>query len=340
MKLLRFLILITLGTLAIAQVKNHTCVPSGYSRICLLEDIYYERNGTTTHVFPEKQSHVRIGSIGSWVNKHSHIPYFDAELYLMLGKPPILEAMNVGIETLDILTTLKHANFADNNIRTTWVTGYEDDNAEPALVYLDLSQNWLRQLPNGIGKLVNLEVLNLGSNSLDTIPPNTLTRLTKLRIVNLFFNNLHQLSTELFPTSLTHLDLYYNNLAQLEYANLHFPALETLNLERNHLRQIDASALILAMPALKIVGISGNSIGEDQLRTALGVFRRRNITFRNDADEEACFHDENTVEGVCLPGSSAEPMGVAQAVVFTVMVVMVGVVFVLVTRWVLRAMNK
>uniref|UniRef100_A0A1Q3FPF0 Putative leucine-rich repeat protein n=1 Tax=Culex tarsalis TaxID=7177 RepID=A0A1Q3FPF0_CULTA len=340
MKLLRTLMVIALGSLATAEVENHVCIPTGYSRICILEDINYQLNGTTTHVFPEGQKHIRIRETDDWKSKHSNIPHFDTGLYLLLGNPTVLEARNVGIETLDIPPTLRHGNFKDNSIRTSWVTVNEEDNVEPSLVYLNLANNWISQLPNGIQRLGNLEILILDSNSIETIPPNTLTKLTKLKIVSISFNSLHRFSTELFPTSLTYLDLFLNNLDHdLEYDKLHFPAMETLNLERNRLKQIDASALIMAMPQLKTVRISGNSFSEDQLRSAVEVFRRRNITFQSEVDEESCFYDEDTVEGVCLQ-LEEEPMGVPQAIVFTVMVVMVAVIFVLVTRWVLRQMNK
>lgn len=305
-----------------------------------MENVQYELGGTTTHVFPDSLRHVRIGSAGNWLEKQSHISHVDSGLYLLLGRPPVLELLNVGIETLEIPPTLRHGHFADNEIHKSWV-GEDENGVEPSLVYLDLSENWMRQLPTGIERLVNLEVLNLGSNSIADIPRNTLTKLTKLWYVNLCYSNLHRFSMDQFPPSISHLELYLNNLDHLNYTELHFPAMEVLNLERNQLKQIDTSALIWTMPRLRMIRIGGNRLDEQELWDAVRVLRSHNISYRNDADDTACYYDEKIVDGVCLPESMyRKPMGTGQAVLFTVMVVMVGVVFVLVTRWVLREMKK
>ncbi|KAL1377836.1 hypothetical protein pipiens_000577, partial [Culex pipiens pipiens] len=115
-----------------------------------------------------------------------------------------------------------------------------------------------------------------------------------LEVINLWF------STQVFPKSLTYLSLYSNEIKLLNYGDLYFPSLETLNLERNDLPSIDASAMMLAMPKLKVVRIGGNPIDPNEFRLAVQQFRKHNVSVNDEADEAACLYKEQVVEGVCV----------------------------------------
>lgn len=328
--------LLILVSLTSGTVKNHTCIPTGYTNICILEYVYYNRNFTTQHIFPQGYQYIRIGNSG-WRNGiESVIPVFDVKMYKEMGQPQALEVTNVLMAELEIPRKVSYGNFADNSLK--WFS-VEDDNIEPMMTYLDLSRNSIGNLTN-ITALVKLEVLYFHNNHIVTLEPNVLSKLTKLKILDLDYNNIHHLSGEFFPSSVTHLRLYYNEIKELQYSDLSLPSLELLNLERNKLSSFDASALILAMPKLKQVGLGGNHFGKEELLKALEVFKRHNISYVQEGDEVSCYYSDEIIEGVCVNRNVIGASGWTKAVLLTMLTLLIGIIFVLVVRWVFIAMHK
>lgn len=208
----------------------------------------------------------------------------------------------------------------------------------PALVYLDLTNNYLRNI-SAIKSLINLEVLFLADNFISSIDPSTMKDLTKLRYLDLRYNGLSKLSLNVFPKSLTHLSLQRGNIADLDLKYLYYPALEVFNIERNDLTSIDGAALILAMPKLKMVLVGGNKFDKSHLLELLDLFQRHNISVRNEADEASCWYDEEeAIGGICL-AKLPPPRSVFSDILFSLAVILVAIAMAVTVRWVFRAMN-
>ncbi|KAL6846392.1 hypothetical protein ACP4OV_023840 [Aristida adscensionis] len=81
-----------------------------------------------------------------------------------------------------------------------------------ALTYLDLSSNWLKQIPEELCALTNLECLNLSNNEQITEVPVRLGELTKLRFLFLSSTGIKYMPTEVISslTELQVLDLITN----------------------------------------------------------------------------------------------------------------------------------
>lgn len=321
--------------LADAANKNHTCIPTGQPNLCLLEYVYYTRNQTTVHTFPKGYSHISIGNCGWSKGTESVIHNFDLEFYAQLGRPQAVEIMNVMMDTLEIPRALRLGNFADNFLK--WFS-IEQAEAAPELVYLDLESNYLSNLTN-ISGLVNLETLYLQSNRIEALEKDHLKPLTKLKILNLNFNQIYSFSGRGLPHSLTDLGLSTNSLTTLNYSDLYMPSLEMLNIESNELQTIDVSALMLALPKLRTIRLSENSMRKDTLLPILQEFDRHNVSYKNEGYDPGCNYQHTNIEGICVM-SEYVGQGWFKSTALSILTVLIAVVFVLTVRWVYIAMNK
>lgn len=325
--------IVLLASLAGATVNNYTCVPTGIAHLCVLEHVYYIWNQTTSYIFPKGYSHVRIGNQG-W-KKESIVHHFDAELYSALGQPDTIEINNVMMDTLVIPRTVQLGNFANNYLN--WFS-IEPGKTPPELIFLDLAQNEFTNLTN-LSSLVNLEALYLQRNLIKIIEQNVLKSLTKLKVLKLDHNLINRLSGEGLPHSLFHLGLFGNKFKTLNYSDLYMPSVEILNMERNELESIDASALILAMPKLKTIRLDDNYFGKAALTLALQVFKRNNVSYHDEGDNSHCLWRNDRIEGVCQTADSERP-GWITSTALTVLTLLVATVFVLTVRWVFISMKK
>lgn len=321
---------------AILLHRNHTCAPSGYSKICILDFTKYNQDQKhVTHTFPTNQSHIRIvGDTRTW-DYYRKVLDFDGKLYELLGRPAVLEVRDHAVRNLEIPRGIRQGFFTRSYNRNLTV---EPGTDTPALVYLDLTNNYLRNI-SAIKSLINLEVLFLADNFISSIDPSTMKDLTKLRYLDLHYNGLSKLLLNVFPKSLTHLSLQRANIADLDLKYLYYPALEMFNIERNDLTSIDGAALILAMPKLKMVLVGGNRFDKSHLLELLDLFQRHNISIRNEADEASCWYDEEeAIGGVCL-AKLPPPRSVFRDILFSLAVILVAIAMAVTVRWVFRAMN-
>jgi len=159
------------------------------------------------------------------------------------------------------------------------------------LNFLDISEAGLKVLPTEVGNLVNLTQLVLKGDSLTSIP-DTVSTLTKLKLLDLsknYLSNLpdlsgmEQLSTLnlslnkfiQFPdvgiekcTQLSYVDLSVNDLTDIStLEQSHLPHLVEMNLNRNSLPTISGS-IKENWPALRKLNLSDNKI--KQLPSKLG----------------------------------------------------------------------
>lgn len=146
-----------------------------------------------------------------------------------------LDLSNVGITTfpkcLLKLRNIEELDLSRNQLKTI----PEFINQLTGLRWLDLHSNQIEQLPESIGLLGSLVHLNLCNNNLDSagLSPQ-IGNLRNLQVLNLGMNRLNALPPTLaFLTNLTELGLFDNLLTQVpECINL-LPNLTKLNTKRN-----------------------------------------------------------------------------------------------------------
>lgn len=313
----------------------HSCFPGSFKDICILGHVFYNRSNDIRHVFPQNYSIIRVGNDGWAKGIDSVIGVFDGQLYAELGHPSAVEILDAEVETLEIPRALRHANFADNRLKTFWI---EHGDAEPSLSYLDLGQNSISSLIN-ISAFVNLETIYLYNNRIEALELNVFKNFAKLKMLNLNYNQVTALSGDYFPPSLTYLGLYYNDMKTLNYSALQLPSLETLNIERNYLSTLDVARLLLGLPKLRMLRLGHNQLSHETVLSALELLRQHNVSFRDESEEVSCYFDSEEIEGVCM---ERQPIGSGwpKAVVLSILTILVATLFVLVVRWVFIAMNK
>lgn len=320
---------------SIAVYKIHNCFPSSFTGICILGHVFYNRSHDIKHIFPQNYTLFRIGNDGWSKAINSVIREFDGQLHAELGHPPAVEILDSEVEMLEIPRTLRHANFADNRLKEFWI---EKGETEPLLSYLDLGQNRISNLTN-ITVFVNLETIYLYNNRLEALELNVFKNFTKLKILNVNYNQIAALSGDYFPPTLTYLGLYYNELTTLNYSALQLPSLETLNLERNSLATIDVARLLLGLPKLQLLRLGHNHFSQETLLTALDVLKQHHVNYRDESEEVSCYYDSEEIEGVCM-GKQVLGRGWFKAVVLSIITILMAIGFVLMVRWVFITMNK
>ncbi|XP_055546470.1 internalin A-like [Wyeomyia smithii] len=318
-----------------AKVQNHTCVPSSFRGVCVLEYIFYHPSNTTSHIFPTGYPLIRVHNNWWMRGARSVISHFDAKLYNQLGQPAAVEMISVYMNSLEIPHSLQQANFAENAIDRFTI---EAGTGEPSLSSLDLSSNHISDLAN-ISSLTNLEFLYLAANQITTIDKRILEPLIKLKYLNLNNNKLVQLSLGAIPQSLIFLWLYYNEISVISYdspTTLHF--LEVFNIEGNELKTLDGSALIQAMPRLRIVSFGDNKLDRNSVSEAIDILKRYNVSFSpvNEGDSVNC---DNHIERVCLNEQLMENSWL-KAALLSLLTVATGSAFVWIVWRVFLAMNK
>ncbi|XP_043927515.1 leucine-rich repeat-containing protein 63 [Protopterus annectens] len=120
------------------------------------------------------------------------------------------------------------------------------------LCYLNLSFNYLQQIPNELFYIQNLEVLKLRNNPIKKIPAG-IEKLGKLRTFVISFCLLSALPTGLFCLPcLQFLDVSYNSISSIPNDIQKLRALEFLNVEGNELPALPCGALQLPLKQLRV----------------------------------------------------------------------------------------
>lgn len=320
---------------SIAIEKIHSCFPGSVKDICVLGHVFYNRSQDIKHIFPQNYSIIHIGNSGWKKGLDSVIQVFDGQLYAELGHPPAVWILTAEVEALEIPRALSHANFASNRIEAFWI---ERGDAEPLLSYLDLGLNGLSRLTN-ITAFVNLETIYLQGNNLEVLELNVFKSLTKLKVLNLNYNQLTVLSGSLFPPSLIYLGLQYNDMTTLDYSTLQLPSLEVLNIGHNSLRAIDAGKLLPGLPKLQILLLSHNKLSEESLLLVLQVLKQRNVSYRDETSKASCYYDSEEIEGVCMERQSTVG-GRLKIIGLSILPISIAILFLLLMYWVYAFMNK
>jgi hypothetical protein len=116
---------------------------------------------------------------------------------------------------------------------------------------LYLYTNQLAEVPKGLDKLTQLNVLNLGDNQLTNVKG--LEKLTQLKKLSLYKNQLTEVKGLENFTELTYLNLYGNQLTKLPKDLEKLTQLEDLDLQHNpNLTKAQIAELQKALPNCKI----------------------------------------------------------------------------------------
>jgi len=158
--------------------------------------------------------------------------------------------------------TVRHYSVAGNQIyriSAESLLGLDD------LVSLDLSENFISELPNDLFRSTSqLRVLRLNGNRLESIPATSLLQLHNLQQLLLTRNKIVSLSGEAKFTSpsLLTLDLSGNDIVEVPDLFLdRFPRLCDLRLSKNHLTSVEMKKWTRHEHGLEILDMSSNSIG-------------------------------------------------------------------------------
>ena len=127
-----------------------------------------------------------------------------------------------------------------------------------ALQYLELSVNYLNQIPESLSQLSALQTLDLGHNELKSLPE-SLSKLTALQTLDLTSNQLTSLPEHFGKlTALQTLDLTWNQLTSLPESFSQLTALQDLDLASNQLTSLPEHFGKLS--ALQTLNLSSNKL--------------------------------------------------------------------------------
>ncbi|WP_027000327.1 leucine-rich repeat domain-containing protein [Eisenibacter elegans] len=112
---------------------------------------------------------------------------------------------------------------------------------------LNVSYNRLKTLPESLGALLELESLDISNNYFRNHLPAVVYRLERLRVLDVRFNKIRQLSEDIVQLqALESINLRSNELVELPQALGHLPELRAIDLQGNHLLDLSQMCLVLA----------------------------------------------------------------------------------------------
>lgn len=133
------------------------------------------------------------------------------------------------------------------------------------LTYLDLADNNLSEISIEVGKLKNLQVLNLKGNRIKSLPKE-IGELVKLESLDLSENKIAELPPELFGLKeLIYLSLHKNKLKDISSNIGKLKSLRELDLSGNELDNLPLEISLLPYLSRQELNIDGNNIPSDSL---------------------------------------------------------------------------
>jgi len=136
-------------------------------------------------------------------------------------------------QALTTFHTLTHLNIGNNVI--TCIDNLTSGNIQQSLTVLDVSNNSLAFIPETIGKLTSLIVLDLSHNCIKNSLPESLATISHLSELSLAWNRIDKVSVgSLMSLQQLHsIDLSYNKLKTISQQLFFHPSLKFLNLSGN-----------------------------------------------------------------------------------------------------------
>lgn len=144
------------------------------------------------------------------------------------------------------------------------ILSHNDFRGLASLILLDLSQNELTEIPDGVfGTLSKLKNLDLSSNHITHIQKGSFSGLVQLERLYLYANRIHSIHLEAFKglDALLELKLQGNQLSSLPF--MHFPKLLLIDLSYNYMPTLGASDLQTPhLEALKVASLGLTTVSE------------------------------------------------------------------------------
>ncbi|XP_062565361.1 uncharacterized protein LOC134227723 [Armigeres subalbatus] len=276
-----------------ARAVHYECLPYPGTSVCKIDFISYHPGDQIS--FPTGFQHYQFSSPRS-IKKDasSYVATFDEELYEAMHRPSSIEMRNIGLNRLTLPSGLLLGDFAENGLASINVS----HGRNYQIAYLDLEINNLKDI-DFLSSLVNLEVLHLGRNYIESIPRSAITPLKKLKYLYLQFNFIETIPWNDLAPSLIHLDCYSGEIRSVVFINISLPSLEYLNLQHNELSEINVTELLRAAPNLKEVHLENVEIHITRMLEIHAELELNNISyvdpFRHDTcpiSDKKCFQDE------------------------------------------------
>ncbi|KAF3687960.1 Vasorin Protein slit-like 2 Precursor [Channa argus] len=203
-------------------------------------------------------------------------------------------------------TTTQHLYIFQNGINTL---SKEDFKGLAELEMLDLSQNVLLEIPDGVFEMLSkLKNLDLSSNQITHISKNSFSGLVQLERLYLHANRIQNIHLEAFEglEMLLELKLQGNLLTSLP--SLHFPRLLLIDLSNNNIVSLGPSDLQTPhLEALKVASVGLNSLDKD-LIASLGNLHELDVSSNQLAEVPQALK-QDSLKGLTKLSLAANPLG-------------------------------
>ncbi|XP_050100545.1 uncharacterized protein LOC126581123 [Anopheles aquasalis] len=334
----------------VSAVQVFQCSPGTEPNLCIVNSLVYtpgqvplpqvNRSDTVDHI------HLRCSRYyyytpWYYLSGKDLLKVYDAVLHSnVLRSPRSTTVINCHMRTLVMPPDLEVGNFFNNIVSVV-----ETDPAQSYNIrYLDLSHNHLEDLKN-LSVLVNLQTLKLEGNEIFEIKPETFAKMNNLSVLILGYNHIVKIDLKVLPKSLTTLSLIRNELTEIDFASVSFPALREVNLESNRLKALDVASVMRACPALQLLPIEYNPMPRGEAQRTIKELIRHNVTYYDDGDKvsgsnSSCDSYEFQIVQACFLDSETESSGsFLKAFVLILLSLFLFGVFGLSARWIWHEMR-
>lgn len=189
------------------------------------------------------------------------------------------------------------------------ILSYNDFSGLDALILLDLSQNELTEIPEGVfGSLSKLKNLDVSSNRITHIHKSSFFGLVQLERLYLYSNRIQSIHLEAFKglDMLIELKLQGNHLSSLPF--IHFPKLLLIDLSYNNIPTLGASQLLTPhLEALKLASLGLTTVNE-ALITSLKNLHDLDISM-NQLTEIPQALKQDSIKGLIKLSLAGNPLG-------------------------------
>ncbi|XP_053680864.1 uncharacterized protein LOC128731748 [Anopheles nili] len=333
------------GLLQLSSGYVYQCEPGTDPTQCRMWNLEYDESAIQKH--PERLPTVNISSTVRtiWLmfdhyyyTRHEMMTRYDVQLHSkILRDPSSVLLVDYQIKSIVIPESLSMGDFRNN-----FITEVETvPNRTYALQYLDLSHNNLRNVGN-LTWLTQLKTLNLNRNRLNSVNPDTFSRMYDLQYLYLGDNSFFIVNLHHLPKTLTVLSLARNYLRKLTLSELSLPALRELDLENNQMTELDLAALFKAFPALELLPIEYNAFPQEDAQRIIAGLKLHNVSLivgHVSGDNVRCDSDEYRVDNLCFSYPIMGFRSVWKAIVLLSLMVFAVIAFVQSVRWVWHQMR-